>query len=301
MQSYKSILLNDLMLCYSYTTPALRNLSGESDAADHEDGTHDESEDDVPMTGLSSFLRGFGSHAASSDVNLSSSNASSTPKAKAKALAKSSVRASKGKQAVAIKTDVVGNAASGSKRKKVDNTTPSTESTTSDAHSSKRPRGGETDDISEADRITLETFDQKIDSIKSLQPPVSVSAFKSYMSDHLTKVSGLVQELRLKKKSADRRSGSKTNRPDMLFLEGLSALDSKVKEIAKLVRCDSNIIYLWITFSFLFDNSMHYYLKHFILQTNYLNSFSPSLQFTDFILTTTYFCNFDSLEFRVRV
>jgi hypothetical protein len=55
----------------------------------------------------------------------------------------------------------------------------------------------------------------------------------------MSKITQVISELRVKKKSADRRTGAKTksNQADMEFIQRLTDLENEVKEIHQLIRC----------------------------------------------------------------
>lgn len=93
--------------------------------------------------------------------------------------------------------------------------------------------------ITTADSQTLELFESKVNVLKVVSPPVADGPFKSYINDHLSKTNQVIQELRVKRKSAERRTGVKTqtNKADMEFLQLLSKIDGEVKEMAQLLRC----------------------------------------------------------------
>ena len=65
----------------------------------------------------------------------------------------------------------------------------------------------EVDDLTEADANTVQTFNSKLDPLKLVGPPIADAAFKTYMTDQIQKATQLITELRIKKKSADRRNG----------------------------------------------------------------------------------------------
>jgi hypothetical protein len=218
-----------------------------------EDGTQPneaDSEDDIPSAGFASFLKSFSGHGGTKSVNgefAGPSAASARPKAvpraktaaaKAKAAA---ANVSKSKEASGSEQKVAIGKAMGAKRSRGANAVqsdPFADETTLSPQS-KKQRGEKGEDLSEADQATLDNFNEKIKPLKILNPPVSDGPFKSHLTEHMSKITQVISELRVKKKSADRRTGAKTksNQADMEFIQRLTDLENEVKEIHQLIRC----------------------------------------------------------------
>jgi len=226
---------------------------GEAEPIDIDDTQHSESEDELP-TGLSSFLKTFAGPKSADGASSSTPTAKAKPVARApkpksaprpKSIAKgSSAPAStgttskgqdKGDKRIAIGT---AGATGASKRQRV--AEAGSDGFADDVMTSPSARANNTessDDITEADQSTLATFEQKIDPLKHVNPPDSDGPYKTHVTDHLSKMAQVIQELKVKKKSADRRAGSKNNKADMLFLQRLGQLETELKDMHKLVRC----------------------------------------------------------------
>lgn len=200
--------------------------------------------------GLNSFLKSFASGAtpkASSETGGSAATPKatakpkSTPKAHARAAA-AKTRAVAGpkttpKAEIVDKKTSIGNAdgvaGGSSKRQRAAQSDPF-----ADSPVGKKGRNTADDSITEADQATIDAFAAKIDPLKVISPPVSDGPFKAYLADRSTAMSQVVNELRVKKKSAERRSGCKSNyKPDMLFLQRLAEFETEVKDMHKLIRC----------------------------------------------------------------
>eukprot|EP00438_Fugacium_kawagutii_P005717 Skav230908 [mRNA] locus=scaffold2979:49241:50754:+ [translate_table: standard] len=193
----------------------------------------------LPGFSLSGFLKTFNGAAGqrSSDSHGPTAKAKAAPKAsmaKAKSTPRGTPSAKPKPASSAAEHKVLVGSVASTKRKGV----PSTSIDPFQEQSPDKKRARDSDDgISEADNATIDSFTEKISPLKTIAPPVADTAFKANLAEHLQKMSAVLQELRLKKKSAERRNGSKTNKADMLFLEKLSHIDAELKEMYKLVRC----------------------------------------------------------------
>lgn len=203
-----------------------------------------DSETELPSFSLSGFLKTFNNNAGQRSSDSASvapsSKSRATPKA-ATAKAKTTPRcppSSRTRQptSAADHKVLVGNAGNGNAAKRRSPTAGIDPFNEEQSPEKKKHRTSD-DNISEADIATLGAFAEKILPLKSISPPVADAAFKANLVEHLQKMSTIMQELKVKKKSAERRNGSKTNKSDMLFLEKLSHMDVELKEMQKLIRC----------------------------------------------------------------
>lgn len=91
------------------------------------------------------------------------------------------------------------------------------------------------DDITETDKIVLETFFEKIKPLLVIDPPLADAGMRSWCTDHCQKLSALSSDLKAKKKSANRRRGDKVE--DAAFLAELAKYEETLKELIKLDKC----------------------------------------------------------------
>lgn len=202
--------------------------------------------------GFSSFLKNFtGSSGSKSDNQLSSGSSTARPKAvpKPKSARAKPAPASSSRVEQPERRVVMWNAGAASSKRR---NTPMHVDPFADEiiKSPETKKHRKTDGITEADQTTLDSFEEKIKPVRSVTPPVADAPFKSALSDHMAKMTQILQELRVKKKSADRRAGSKNNKSDMLFLQSLSSLDSDVKEMHKLLKCIWGMLCAFFIFYF---------------------------------------------------
>ena len=87
--------------------------------------------------------------------------------------------------------------------------------------------------LSESDRAVLDNFDTKFAALKSLNPPLADGAFKAYLNDIAGTLSGFLNDVRLKKKSAVRRQGKDQ---DPLHI-GLVAFGERVAAFQHVIKC----------------------------------------------------------------
>ena len=230
--------------------------SGKSDNEDA--AAESESDCDMVPTGLMSFMKSFASGSKGS-TDRDGGQTSST--ARAKAQAKPKLQASRPRvptstssphlpksevsssgcvsSAPPVERKVVVGTAGGTKQKKRKSDEPDQKVIdTTDKSGTKKSRTSlSSDGVSESDQSTLDSFDAKLDPLKTISPPVSDGPFRASLQDHNTQVTNVLNELRVKKKSAERRSGSKSNTADMLFLARLSEMENELKEMQKIIRC----------------------------------------------------------------
>lgn len=207
----------------------------------------------MPGVGLSSFLKSF--NAASSSRSLDAPSSTVAPKSKATAKPKAASVKAKAKHSgpAASSSDgasqkvAVGNAGTVSSKRKVVVVDPFAAGGDDASTSPEKKKLREVDDLTDADANTVQTFNTKLEPLKLVSPPIADAAFKTYMTDQIQKATQLITELRIKKKSADRRNGSKTktNKADIMFLEKLTEVETEVKEVQKLLRCGLDI-YIYI-------------------------------------------------------
>ena len=89
--------------------------------------------------------------------------------------------------------------------------------------------------LSAADKVVISTFDAKTDDLLALDPPLGDTPFKQYLTDRLSGVSQLVNEIKQKKKSVGRRKTQKDQGEDPLF-EALSAIECRLKELVNVIK-----------------------------------------------------------------
>lgn len=89
------------------------------------------------------------------------------------------------------------------------------------------------DGLSEIDKATLDTFFDRLKPLLSIAPPMAEAAWKGYLSSLVSNLNQLTIDVRLKRKSAKRRSSHDE------FLAELDTLDNQAKAVHKLCRCSS--------------------------------------------------------------
>ncbi len=259
------ILLYHTRRCYIinklFSDSLINFSSGKSDNDDAAAET--DSDCDMVPTGLMSFMKSFTSGSKGS-TDRDGGQTSSAARAKAQVkpkmqssrprvpptsnasqpLQRSDISSSGGvslSSATPVERKVVVGTAGGSKQKKRKSDEPDQkviDTTTTDKSGTKKSRTSlSADGVSESDQSTLDSFDAKLDPLKIISPPVSDAPFRASLQDHNAQVTNVLNELRVKKKSAERRSGSKSNTSDMLFLARLSEMENELKEMQKIIRC----------------------------------------------------------------
>ena len=88
-------------------------------------------------------------------------------------------------------------------------------------------------EMTEADQKIVETFGSKLGALMQLDPPLADAPFKANLTDVMSKVSSIRAELKVKKRSAGRRS---MKEEDPLF-KALAAVEARAERFVYLLKC----------------------------------------------------------------
>ena len=196
-------------------------LPGDNDDA----SSASDDETNLPSTGLMQLLRGYQSHGskvpgpkavAKSVVPkpVASKKASARPKA-------ASCQASNTSSAVAMKASI---GSVDSKRRK---TTPAPEVSAPFAGGT-----GSADDMCSADKEIVDSFQTRLQDLRTVKPPLSEPQFKSYLGDLISKCNTFWSDIRTKRRSAQRRN----NKDDPLPMV-LDGIEESIKDHINLLKC----------------------------------------------------------------
>lgn len=87
-------------------------------------------------------------------------------------------------------------------------------------------------DITGADKLVLDAFFDKLKPLCVVNPPLADAAMRSWCTDYGQKLTTLCNELKAKKKSANRRRNEKAE--DAAFMNELSKYETTLKDMIKL-------------------------------------------------------------------
>ena len=231
----------------------------QSDAEQHED------EDDMCLSGFALLRARFNqsqqtSRSASARQSAPKASAAPAPKTAPKArpsgsVAKAPSASSKretGPATEARKT-VVGNAGKGLKRKVQDS------GLSLDPFADVDATGLSEIGMSEGDLSVLSHFKDKLNPLIVISPPVADDAFKQYIGEKINQLTHIANDLKVKKKSAGRRKGD--NIQDQTFTEELTAMESRVRQFVRTLKC-STVVYLGIRFLFMSYDNYVFFVHH---------------------------------------
>jgi len=92
---------------------------------------------------------------------------------------------------------------------------------------------GSDDNISAADKAIIDSFQEQIESLKTINPPLADAAYKANLTEQLTKANSISADLKKKQRSAQRRAG-KEHDP---LCQGLERIASTVTTLQHLIKC----------------------------------------------------------------
>ena len=92
-------------------------------------------------------------------------------------------------------------------------------------------------ELLEADRELLASFETRLAELKVLDPPVADGPFKSYLTDVVTKLTGLKGEFKTKRRSAVRRTLKELDPLALALVE----LGDKADALTHVFKCYSSL------------------------------------------------------------
>ncbi len=95
--------------------------------------------------------------------------------------------------------------------------------------------GSGSDNLAAADKAIIDGFQEQIDNLKMINPPLPDAAYKSSLTDLLTKANQISADVKKKQRSAQRRAGKDQ---DPLF-QGLETIASTISTLQHLIKCYS--------------------------------------------------------------
>lgn len=85
----------------------------------------------------------------------------------------------------------------------------------------------------DADKELMSSFDTRFAELKVIDPPVADAAFKSHLTDMVTKLTALKTEMKTKRRSAVRRADKEQDPLAMALAE----LSTKADALTHLLKC----------------------------------------------------------------
>lgn len=89
------------------------------------------------------------------------------------------------------------------------------------------------DGLCEADKTVLDGYHERVTSFKTIMPPEADSAYKCYLTEMCGKISTVLNEVKIKRRSAFRRT---LKEQDPLYI-GCDAVVNKLQALQHLVKC----------------------------------------------------------------
>ena len=91
---------------------------------------------------------------------------------------------------------------------------------------------GEETGLSEADMEVVRNFTERLEGLRKVHPPVSESAFRTYISDIVSKLQGIVADVKVKKRSVARRA----RKSDDPLSQALADIDDEASSDMRLMK-----------------------------------------------------------------
>ena len=187
-----------------------------------------EDDDNIHNFGFAAFLKLKNAPAKPVAAKASSSKPAATKAVAPKPKPKAKVKAET-KSAAMPKKTIVGNAGGKSHKRKACDAGLASDPFACDNVS------GSALGLADGDQQVIEQFDQKIDPLLTISPPVPDDAFKHYLADRINSITTIANDLKNKRKSAGRRRN--LSDADQQFADELTTLEQKLRTLVKTLTC----------------------------------------------------------------